>query len=70
MLGPVGLRESIKSSEEILQGHIGDLKAQLARRDVMISQLQAQLKDMRDEHKAATDEVLPALMHPVFSSFE
>eukprot|EP00057_Strongylocentrotus_purpuratus_P016683 XP_011671157.1 PREDICTED: myosin-11-like isoform X3 [Strongylocentrotus purpuratus] len=57
VLGPVSLRDSIKSSEQILQGHIGDLKTQLAKRDVMISELQEQLKDMREEQKTAIDQL-------------
>lgn len=62
VLGPVSLRDSIKSSEQILQGHIGDLKTQLAKRDVMIGELQEQLKDMREEQKTATDQVCTCLL--------
>ena len=55
VLGP-GPRD-IPSTDAIMQGHIEELKSQLAHRDGLIVKLQNELQNSRDDRMSSAEEV-------------
>ena len=48
---------TVRSSDNIMHGHIEELKMQLAHRDKLIANLQDQLKESNRDQRTSVDEV-------------
>ena len=46
-----------RSSEEILEDHIRDLKQQVSQRDSLVDRLRADILRLKEDHKNSLDEV-------------
>ena len=51
-----------KSSEEILEGHIHDLRKQITQRDDMIDKLRSDIYQLKEEHKSSVEQVMLELL--------